>query len=54
MKKIIQLFLLISIIILFGCTKRIEIKPKADPSLNPKVVSITIGDKTSNYVSIRN
>ncbi len=52
MKKIILIGL--SFITLFGCTKKLDVDPKVDPSLNPKVVSITFGNKTSNSVSIRN
>jgi len=51
MKKII---LLAFVVTLFGCTKKVDVETKVDPSLNPTVVSITVGDKTSNYVSIRN
>lgn len=54
MKKIISVALVIFVISLFGCTKKVDIEPKVDPSLNPKVISITVGEKTSNYVSIRN
>jgi hypothetical protein len=52
MKKIILIGL--CFVTLFGCTKKVDVNPKVDPSLNPKVVSITFGDKTSNFVSIRN
>ncbi len=50
MKKIILIGLLF--VTLFGCTKKLDINPKVDPNLNPKVVSITVGDKTSNFVLI--
>ena len=45
MKKIILIGL--SFITLFGCTKKLDVDPKVDPSLT-KVVSITFGNKTSN------
>lgn len=53
MKKIIAVALVI-LVVSFGCTKKVDLEPKVDPSLNPKVVSITVGDKTSNFVSIGN
>lgn len=50
MKKIISVALMVFVISLFSCKKSVE--TKVNSNLNPRAVSITFGEKTSNYVSI--